>query len=73
MGKCWPNAHLPLVLNKSEMNLIWLGGEKWRGHSMGAGGGGKGFKVEKQKASSGNKQKASLSGGKDFKWGGQVD
>ena len=39
MGKCWPNAHLPLVLNKSEMNLIWLGREKWGGHSMGAGGG----------------------------------
>lgn len=40
---------------------------------MGAGGGGKGFKVEKQKASSGNKQKTSLAGGKDFQWGGQVD
>jgi len=42
------------VLNKSEMNLIWLGREKWGGHSMGAGGGGKGFKVEKQKAGTGN-------------------
>lgn len=39
---------------------------------MGAGGGSKGLKVEKHTASSGNNQKASLTGGKDLHPGGQV-
>lgn len=60
------------MLNKSEMNLLWLGGKKWRGHSIGAGGGGKGFEVEKHKAGSGNIQETCLTRAKDLKQRRQV-
>lgn len=72
MWKGWPSAHLLLVLSKGEVNLIWLGGKKWGGYSMEAGGGGRGFKVEKHKASAGNNQKTSLTGTKDLQPGRQV-
>ena len=48
---------------------MWLGGKKGGGHSRGAGGGGKGFKVEKHKARSGTNQAISVTGGKDLKLG----
>lgn len=54
------------------MNLIWLDGKKWGGHSMGAGGGGKGFEVEKHEASSGNNQETGSTGAKDLQPGRQV-